>query len=135
MEELASHGYVVLAIGHTYNTPVNVFSDGRIFPSNFAHPLYKAMNQEFEQSKLMLDEIRKSDSPTIRRQRITELHMNGDIQALLPAYFTIDELHRLAKDPDWMFAEALDLNRLAAIGYSWEGKRSLRPARTTIASK
>lgn len=134
MEELASHGYVVVSIGHTYNTPVNVFSDGRIVPTNFDHPLYKAMNEEFKNTKKMLDEIRKSDSPSIRRQRITELHMHGDVQALLPAYFTIwktrcqdmtftiDELHRLAKDPDWIFAEAVDLNRLAAIGYSLGGE-------------
>ncbi len=32
MEELASHGYIVVSIGHTYETLVNIFPDGRVVP-------------------------------------------------------------------------------------------------------
>src|SRR5262245_5079004 len=31
-EELASHGYVVVGVNHTYESPVTVFADGRIVP-------------------------------------------------------------------------------------------------------
>ena len=33
-EELASHGYVVVGVNHTYETPVTVFTDGRVVPAN-----------------------------------------------------------------------------------------------------
>jgi dienelactone hydrolase len=33
-EELASHGYVIVGINHTYETPVTVFATGRTLPAN-----------------------------------------------------------------------------------------------------
>jgi predicted dienelactone hydrolase len=33
-EELASHGYVVVGVNHTYETPVTVFADGRAVAVN-----------------------------------------------------------------------------------------------------
>ena len=33
-EELASHGYVVVGVNHTYETPVTVFADGRVVQAN-----------------------------------------------------------------------------------------------------
>src|SRR5262245_48896002 len=33
-EEVASHGYVVAGVNHTYETTVTVFSDGRVVPMN-----------------------------------------------------------------------------------------------------
>ena len=33
-EELASHGYVVAGVNHTYETAVTVFADGRVVPVN-----------------------------------------------------------------------------------------------------
>ena len=134
MEELASHGYICVSIGHTYNTPVNVFADGRILPTNFEHPLNKAMLEEFKTYQMVMDAIRKSDSPAFRKQRIAELYMQGGMMTLQPTYFTlwkirchdlsftINELHRLKKDTDWVFADVLDLNRLAAVGFSLGGE-------------
>ena len=134
MEELASHGYIVIAIAHSYNTPVNVFPDGRILLTNFDHPLYKTINEEFDKTGPILDAIKKSDSTEFRKQRNSDLYVDGEIKTLMPTYFrlvqtrcadlifTIDELHRLANDPDWFLEGALDLNRLAAIGYSLGGE-------------
>jgi hypothetical protein len=34
MEELASHGYIVCSIAHTYHTIVTVFPDGRVVPAD-----------------------------------------------------------------------------------------------------
>ena len=33
-EELASHGFVVVGVNHTYETTVTAFADGRIVPMN-----------------------------------------------------------------------------------------------------
>ena len=33
-EDLASHGFVVVGVNHTYETTVTVFADGRIVPTN-----------------------------------------------------------------------------------------------------
>jgi dienelactone hydrolase len=34
LQEIASHGYIVVGINHTYNAIVSVFSDGRIIPAS-----------------------------------------------------------------------------------------------------
>jgi hypothetical protein len=92
------------------------------------------MIEEFKTNQMIMDEIKKSASASYRRQRIAELYEDGAIIPLLPTYFTlwktrcqdltftINELYRLAKQPDWEFAEVLDLDRLAAIGYSLGGE-------------
>jgi predicted dienelactone hydrolase len=33
-EELASHGYAVVGVNHTYETTVTIFTDGRVLPRN-----------------------------------------------------------------------------------------------------
>ena len=34
IEEMASHGYVIVGINHTYDAPITVFSDGRVIPAS-----------------------------------------------------------------------------------------------------
>lgn len=134
MEELASHGYVGIAIGHTYNGWLTIFPDGRIIPVNFDHPIYKTINEESAQAQSVIDEIRKSDSWSYQQQRFRELYEEGEFKKLMPTYFemlqercadlqlTIDELHRLENDPAWPFAGVLDLDRIGVLGYSLGGE-------------
>ncbi len=34
IEEMASHGYIIVGINHTYDAPITVFSDGRVIPAS-----------------------------------------------------------------------------------------------------
>jgi hypothetical protein len=34
IEEIASHGYIIVGINHTYDAPITVFSDGRVIPAS-----------------------------------------------------------------------------------------------------
>jgi dienelactone hydrolase len=134
MEELASHGYVVIAISHTYNAWLTSFPDGRIIPADFEHPIYKAIEEQYSNSQAILEQIKKNDSLSFRQQRSKELYHDGEYKKLMPNYFellqtrcddlrfTIDELHRLENNANWRFAGALDLGRLAVLGYSLGGE-------------
>ena len=126
MEELASHGYVVIAIGHTYNGWLTVFPDGRIIPASFDHPVYKTIDEEVLKTRPVLDDIKKGDSSSYRQARYQEVYKERPG----PTYFeflqhrvddltfVIDELHRLDNDPNWILAGVLDLSRLGVLGYS-----------------
>lgn len=55
LEELASHGYIVVAPNHTYNSDPTEFSDGRIIES--ATPSFSPENIE-RQGQMWIDDIR-----------------------------------------------------------------------------
>jgi hypothetical protein len=105
-EELASHGFVVVGINHTYETAVTVFPDGRVVPMNPAAiagalgPQVGAHEAVFEQRA------------AVCRYKVADLA------------FVADQLAAL--DPGDMFAGRLDLGRLAAAGHSFGGAAALQ---------
>jgi dienelactone hydrolase len=105
-EELASHGFVVVGVNHTYETAVTVFSDGRVAPMNPAAiagalgPQTGAHDTVFEQRA------------AVCRYKATDLAFVADRLAAL--------------DPDDMLAGRLDLSRLGAVGHSFGGVAALQ---------
>jgi hypothetical protein len=53
IEEIASHGYIVVGINHTYDAPVTVLSDGRVIP--LVLNIWKGSISEQAQSENLLD--------------------------------------------------------------------------------
>ena len=98
-EELASHGYVVVAINHTYDSLVNTFPDGRVIPQS---PIFGEAQDESELIELLAESI------DIRA---------GDAQ------FVLDELEQIdaGDDPTGLFSGKLDLDRVGMYGYSLGG--------------
>jgi len=97
-EDLASQGYVVAAISHTYDAIVTLFPDGRQIPySDKRWPTTPSVEGEANLNQL-------------------EWHAN-DIR------FVLDELIRanLAGSPAVPFAGHLDLSRVGAFGHSFGG--------------
>jgi len=105
-EELASHGFVVVGVNHTYETAVTVFPDGRVVPMNPAAiagalgPQVGAHEAVFEQRA------------AVCRYKAEDLAFVADRLAAL--------------DPADMFAGRLDLGRLAAAGHSFGGAAALQ---------
>jgi dienelactone hydrolase len=102
LEDLASHGYVVAAIAHTYETMATVFPDGRVVL--FASEPWKASQASEESAIAYEDKRMKTWADDIR--------------------FVLDELQhqdrrRPRREP---FAGHLDLRRVGAFGHSTGGR-------------
>jgi predicted dienelactone hydrolase len=105
-EELASHGFVVVGVNHTYETAVTVFADGRTVGMNFAAvagalgPATGAFQDVFDQRA------------QVCRHKAADLSFVADRLAGLP--------------PDDPLAGRLDLARLSAVGHSFGGAAALQ---------
>ncbi len=109
LEDLASHGYVVVSIGHTYDTAITVFPDGRVVRlSNEGEPPSGA-----------------SDDEIIRHQNDRRLVYAADIR------FVIDQFGRnggvMSRAP---FAGHVDLQRVGALGHSAGGRAAALACQT-----
>lgn len=104
-EDLASHGFVVVGINHTYETAVTVFPDGRTVPMNPA-AIAGALGAQTGPYRTVFD--RRAD---VCRYKAADVA------------FLADRLAQL--DPHDMFAGRLDLGRLAAAGHSFGGAAAL----------
>jgi len=101
--ELASHGYVVAAIQHTYGAVVTVFSDGTIVPNN--------------------PNALPSDENDPNYEAVAQKLVNqwaGDIS------FTLNQLSDWENDSQNPFYQQLDLNRVGIYGHSTGGGAAIQ---------
>jgi hypothetical protein len=106
-EELASHGYVVVGVNHTYETAVTVFSDGRVAAMNPA-ALGGALGPQ----------IGRHEAAFRRRAEVCN-YKAADLR------FVADHLSRLAPNRAGLTAGHLDLTSLGAFGHSFGGNAAL----------
>lgn len=104
-EELASQGYVVVAINHTYDSTANVFSDGRVV----------------SQSSIFDIATRDQETPAEIDARSTNITAQD-------AQFVLDELEKFnaGNDPKGLFDGKLDLERVGIFGFSLGGATSAK---------
>jgi dienelactone hydrolase len=102
VEELASHGFIVVGIDHTYCSGVTVFPDGRIIYSG------PDLDLDFKSAAGVQRHLTNADSQIqIRTQ---------------DARFVLDELEKMnAPDSRGPFADRLDTNRIGIFGHSFGG--------------
>jgi dienelactone hydrolase len=107
-EELASHGYVVVGVNHTYETAVTVFADGRVVPMSPAAvagllggPQTGPYQEQFAQRAAVCD-YKAADLASVANQ-----------------------LEQLPADAAGL-AGRLDLDRLGGLGHSFGGNAALQ---------
>jgi dienelactone hydrolase len=101
-QELASHGYVVVAIDHPYSSSATVFPDGRI-----------------ARTKLVLDEDYSSDEAFEKFINAADRQVDLRTQ---DAIFVLDTLQQFdAHDPSGLLTGRLDFGRVGIFGYSFGG--------------
>jgi len=99
VEELASHGYVVIGISHTYGSVLTVFPDGRQFPTN---------------QNALPDGV--SDEAYDLASNLVIQQWAGDI------IWTLDELESMDHESgDWFLSGIVDLGRVGVFGHSTGG--------------
>jgi dienelactone hydrolase len=111
-EELASHGFVVVGVNHTYETTVTAFADGRTVPMNPAATGGALGPQAGSHAEIF-------------RQRASVCEYKAADLASVA-----DQLENLNTDPTGRFAGWLDLARLGALGHSFGGNAALELCRT-----
>jgi len=107
LEDLASHGYLVAAIEHTYDTPAVIFPDGRIVP--FDKDLW-SRNPE--------PSTPGTQGEMLHKQR-TELWADDMI-------FVLSSLASLNGNRRTPFYQKMDLARVGAFGHSSGGRAAAR---------
>jgi hypothetical protein len=106
-EDLASHGYVVVGVNHTYETAVTVFADGRVVALNPA-----AIGGALGPQTGSHHDVFRSRADVCR-------YKAADLA------FVVDELERMDGDRTSPLCGRLDLGRLGAVGHSMGGDAAL----------
>ncbi len=101
LEELASHGYIIVGINHTYDAPVNVFLDGNIVSA----------------SSLFLNEINSQKEDFKETFRLRE---NAAVFKVNDIKFVVDQLKNLNINSNILNGK-LDLSQIVIIGHSLGG--------------
>jgi hypothetical protein len=96
--ELASHGYVVVGVQHTYGALITAFDDGTIARNNPSALPGGAPDDEYE----------------VAAQKLVD-QWAGDLA------FALDFVERLASEPNSPFYQSLNLLRVGAYGHSTGG--------------
>jgi dienelactone hydrolase len=106
IEEVASHGYVIVGINHTYDAPVTVFSDGRVIP----------VSQKFMER---VNSRAGSIKEAFQFRAAVADYKTADIQ------FVVDQLENMINRGSSVLAGRLDLTRLGIFGHSLGGNAAL----------
>jgi len=127
-EDLASHGYVVIAVGHPYWNPFVYDSTGGVVPFDAMNEHYAAMRRELGSGEVesIKDRILQTDDPAEQNELVRQL---TDAQPLNTAdikrwaddiSFVIDWL-RPMNSPTGFFAGNLSLDHIGVMGFSKGG--------------
>lgn len=116
-EYLASHGYVVVAIGHTGLTRIERFPDGYEYRPDHDEPFV------FEDQTKGLTEVERF---RLRRRQYSELLMPIHIKDI---GFVLDRLQALNAARGSRFYGRLDLERVGSLGFSLGGALSMQASR------
>jgi dienelactone hydrolase len=113
LEEVASHGYVVAGVNHTFESVVTVFPDGRVVP------------MDAELMRPVLGPLSGSPEDAFRARADIVNAKVADIS------FVVDRLEELAAQPAGSdrLAGRLDLARLGCFGHSMGGDAALEHCR------
>jgi len=122
MEELASHGYVVFGIGHTYETILNVFPDGRVVPAG-KPLLFQADSKAGELTKNYRESKTAAEKAAYARQIVLLSPANDRLRVwTADVGFVLDEIERMnAGKAKSIFTNKLDLKRIGVMGMSFGG--------------
>lgn len=101
--ELASHGFVVIAVQHTYGAVTTVFQDGTVIPNN---------------PKALPENADDPNYEVVARKLVDQ--WAGDIS------FTLDQFEGLNKEAGSIFFQTLDMERIGVYGHSTGGGAAIQ---------
>ena len=116
-EELASQGYVVVTINHTYESSFSVFPDGRVITtSQFFNSVIK------EQLESLNKNLNKNSKENLYNSETLEIFKQSVEVRAKDAQFVLDKLEEInGKNPSGLLTGKLDLDRVGMFGHSLGG--------------
>ena len=109
VEELASHGYVVIGINHTHGAVLSLFPDGRQVPIN-----HDALPSGVSQA------VYDRASDILSRQWVEDMDL------------ILDALAAWNEEEEWFLAGTLDLDKVGVFGHSTGGGAAVRFCLTDV---
>lgn len=130
MEELASHGYIVCSIAHTYECFATTRVDGTVVGGDLNRVEIVLKGTE---TKHYGEVLRKMSSDTTANKEwdfYVEHALHNDIQQVWvqDQKFIIDQLMRLNDDNNSMFYKRINTDSIGAFGHSFGGSTSIHTA-------
>ena len=125
MEELASDGYVVFSITHSYETIVSVFPDGEVVPGNLDH-ISELYDSHADQEDQLYEEYKNTEDMGRKTELIKQILVVDELFNQLvkirreDAIFVLDEIEKL-NGQEGLFHSLLDMNRIGMLGWSFGG--------------
>jgi dienelactone hydrolase len=129
MEELASQGYIVFSIGHSYETIVSVFPEGEVVGTDYEY-IFEVYDDNYEQEAQLYEDYDQAASleekmEIIRKIAVVDESSNAMISArIADAILLMDELEIL-NSSNGIFAGMLDLDNVGIMGYSLGGSTAI----------
>jgi predicted dienelactone hydrolase len=132
MEELASHGFIIVSIGHPYESAALAFPGGRIVPLSQRRLEAVMTSAKSDRMERLNEQLRAATNPVVIRRIAVEMTLASGAQKSLAVWvadtqYVLDELARVnaategAAGPAKRFANRLDLTRLGIFGMSFGG--------------
>jgi predicted dienelactone hydrolase len=127
LEELASHGYVVVALSHPYLTPFTLDAAGDAVTFQRSHPRLRALAQENRRvdfdpvMSALRQELDADDLMPVLREyyRQCPIQQQVDQTWARDITFVLDELTQFQEH---VFSELVDLDRIGVLGFSRGGR-------------
>jgi dienelactone hydrolase len=125
MEELASKGYIVFSITHSYETIVSVFPDGEVVPGNLDH-ISELYDSHADQEDQLYEDYKNTEDIGRKTDIIKQILVVDDLFNQLvkirreDAVFVLDEIEKLNVQ-EGIFHSLLDLNSVGILGWSFGG--------------
>ncbi len=124
-ESLASKGYIVFGINHTYESVGSLFPNGEFIPSDFEY-LFESYDSNSKEELILLDAYTEAGDVDVKKDIINQL-MTFDNQLTemvsirtADAIFLLNEMHSINSEYPIMNSK-LDLSNIGMIGYSLGG--------------
>lgn len=125
MGEIASHGYIIFAVNHPYQSVATVFPDGQRVSFDYQ---YESKNFEnvWENIVELEEQFWAAESDSAKRdiiREISDLYPNAEMmrQWAEDLSFVIDELEGINSQTDNRFFGKLNLDKIGAFGHSAGG--------------
>jgi predicted dienelactone hydrolase len=128
-EELASNGYVVFSMSHTFETIGSLYPDGEFVPGDYAH-ISELFDAHADAEDQLYVEYRQTDDLETRKRLINQILVVDEVSNSLmdtrtrDVLFALDQIEDL-NDDDGVFDSRLNLDQIGIVGYSYGGATAI----------
>ena len=132
IDEIVSHGYIVVGIDHTYETPLSIHGDKKILWSQ-DHLNGMNSNLDWDRFLQLIDEFKKEDKPqrklSIMKEMVRALPYSESLDRWsADIAFVIDKLEEFNDSEKSFLFRKINLDQIGILGHSRGGAAAVQHA-------